>query len=320
MTSVSPIIQAGELLEDVRNGLGRAGQKQIPCKYFYDDVGSALFDVITVLPEYGLTKADVRLLEEHSKDVAGLAANPSVIVEFGSGNGAKAKLLLEAFSHSGRLTYCPIDLSRSALERCRLELAHFDAVNVKPLLHSYFDGLRTGVAMRRPGTAVVVLFLGSSIGNFGPSEAEEFCRTVRAELLPGDIFLLSTDLEKEVSRMAAAYDDSMGVTAAFNLNVLARINREAGGNFDLKCFRHLVRYDQEEHRIEMHLVSLADQIVSIGSGETFAFREGETIWTESCYKFDCGSVIRLGERSGFRCEAQWVDGVWTFAQTVFRAV
>ncbi|MBI4473785.1 MAG: L-histidine N(alpha)-methyltransferase [Acidobacteria bacterium] len=320
MSSVSPTIQTSEMLEDVRKGLGRSGQKQLPCKYFYDDVGSALFDVITLLPEYGLTKADVRLLEKHSKDFAKLATNASVIVEFGSGNGAKARLVLEAFTKRNPLAYCPIDLSRSALERCRLELAHLDFLEVKPLLTSYFEGLRAAAAFRSPGSSMAVLFLGSSIGNFGPSETEEFCRTVREALLPGDLLLLSTDLEKEVPRMLAAYEDSLGVTAAFNLNVLARINREIGGNFDLKRFRHMAKYDEENHRIEMHLVSLADQKVHIGAGEVFDFREGETIWTESCYKFDRNDVIRLGERTGFRCEAQWVDGIWSFAQTVLRVV
>ncbi len=166
----------------------------------------------------------------------------------------------------------------------------------------------------------MTLFLGSTIGNFDPGVAEEFCRNVRQILKPGDTFLLSADLEKPVSRMIAAYDDVLGVTAAFNLNMLARINRELHGNFDLGKFRHLASYDSEMHRIEMHLRSLERQEVTIDGDFTVTLNADETIWTESSYKFRPKDLLALAERTGFRCEAQWVDDEWPFAQSVLRAI
>ena len=167
---------------------------------------------------------------------------------------------------------------------------------------------------------MIVLFLGSSIGNFEPAVAESFLQTVHQTLRLGDIFLLSTDLVKEVGRMVAAYDDPLGVTAAFNLNLLGRINRELAADFDLRQFRHEARYDAVEQRIEMHLRSVIDQTISINRNFTVKLQAGESIWTENSYKFHTDQVRLLSERAGFACKAQWVDSDWPFVQTVLEVI
>jgi L-histidine N-alpha-methyltransferase len=316
-----PVLLA-EFAADVRAGLSKKGQKELYSKYFYDDVGSALFDVITVLPEYGLTRADERLLRRYATETARLLAKPSVVVELGSGSSAKARWILSRLVQDhppGSITYCPIDISESALGRCERELSLIRSLRVVPLRRSYLDGLREAVRMREPGTSLLVLFLGSTIGNFEPEAAEDFLRGIRQTLLPGDVLYLSTDLQKSTDRMIAAYDDSIGVTAAFNLNLLARINRELDGNFLLYQFAHEALYDRDEHRVEMHLRSLVDQRVAIGKDFLVGFRRDETIWTESSYKFRLGDVKSLGHRTGFDCEVQWVDEEWPFGQSVLRA-
>jgi dimethylhistidine N-methyltransferase len=304
---------------DVRAGLENR-QKTLYPKYFYDELGSALFEAITLLPEYGLTRADARLFREHASDLVEINQGVSVIAELGSGTGTKTRLLLDRLAHPNDVTYCPIDISRFALEKCELEMQRGTKVKVHVMQDSYLPGLESAVRLRRLGTPVLVLFLGSTIGNFDPDDAEEFCRNVRQLLKPDDTLLLSTDLQKPVNRLIAAYDDALGVTAAFNLNVLVRINRELKGNFDLSKFRHVARYDDRVHRIEMHLQSVAAQKVILDGDFSATFRQGETIWTESSYKFSPKGVASLAERTGFYCETQWTDHEWPFAQSVFRAV
>jgi L-histidine Nalpha-methyltransferase len=313
------IVRPSEFEADVRTGLTRPGQKELPAKYFYDDLGSALFEAITLLPEYGLTRADLRLLDAHAADLEVLAGNISIVAELGSGSGEKARRILPGLIRKEELTYCSIDLSSAALLRCRRDLADIAGLKIVPLQEAFVDGLSSASKLRKPETPILVLFLGSSIGNFEPSAAVEFLSTVRAQLKRGDILLLSCDLVKSHDRMLAAYDDDRGVTAAFNLNVLARINRELGGNFNLSRFRHEARYDDAEQRIEMHLRSIADQIVSINGDLRVTFKEDETIWTESSYKFHPEQVVSLARRSGFDCEHQWIDSEWPFAQNVLRA-
>jgi dimethylhistidine N-methyltransferase len=302
-------------------GLNQPGQKELPSKYLYDEVGSALFDVICLLPEYGLSRAGMRLLQRHSHEIVSLLPSPVIVAELGSGSGQKTRLLLEALSRRQRVNYYPIDISGSALSRCRQEIGQIDNVSIVGFERAYLDGLQEVSARRREGERILVLFLGSTIGNFDRPAGDQFLREVRAILHEGDALLLATDLEKPVSQLLQAYDDPAGVTAAFNMNLLARINRDLGADFDLKQFRHLARYDESERRVEMHLVSKAWQRITIReAGFRFYLREGETIWTESSHKYNPDEVIQMGSRTGFRCVQQWCDAEWPFAQNLFFAV
>jgi L-histidine Nalpha-methyltransferase len=313
-------ISLDEFAQDVRRGLTKPGQKELYAKYLYDDIGSALFDVITLLPEYGLYRADARLVRRYATSLAARMNRPSLVAELGSGSGGKTRWILSAMAAKNPITYCPIDISESALYRCWHELGAVDSVEIVPFAQSYLDGLEQALRLRPADTSVLVLFLGSTIGNFVPKRARQFLSAVRQLLQPGDVLYLSTDLEKETRRMIAAYHDSIGVTAAFNLNLLARINRDLGGDFVLSRFQHEARYDAQEHRIEMHLRSMTKQAVTIGNNLKIDLREGETIWTESSYKFRLRDIPRLADASGFHCEIQWVDDEWPFAQNVLRAI
>ena len=307
--------------EDVRDGLGRSGQKELPSKYLYDDLGSALFEVITKLPEYGLTRAEERILRRHSGAMAERLASHGIVIELGSGNGRKTRRILEAFACHQSTTYCPIEISSTALESCERELDDLPQVSILGFETEYLDGLARAVARRRRGEKVVVLFLGSSIGNFDRRPAEDFLCKIRAALAPGDAMLLGMDLEKPLDQLIAAYDDALGVTAVFNRNLLARINRELGGDFDLARFEHVALYNSRERRIEMHLRSVEYQTVSIeGAKFRVTFERDETIWTESCHKYGRLEARQMAERTGFECVAQWADDEWPFAENLFFAV
>jgi L-histidine N-alpha-methyltransferase len=309
-----------DLAADVRAGLDRDGQKELPSKYFYDDVGSALFEVISVLPEYGLTRADERLLRRHPLEMVKQIPSPMLVAELGSGSGKKTRWILEALSRRQQTSYFPVEISPAALARCRQELADLDSVSITGIESEYLDGLREVATNREPGEHLLVLFLGSTIGNFERSPAEEFLAALRHILEPGDSLLLGTDLVKPVDQLIVAYDDPLGVTAAFNLNLLARVNRELNADFDLTQFEHLARYNHAERRIEMHLRSATDQTIHVsGAGLTVRFRKGETIWTESSHKFTPEEVVQLAERTGFRCAGQWIDREWPFAESLLLA-
>jgi len=304
---------------EVRDGLGKAGQKELPSKYLYDDIGSALFEAITRLPEYGLTRAEERILRRHSGEIAECIAAHGMVVELGSGSGRKTRQILEALAHHKSMTYCPIEISSSALVRCERELDDLAHVSILGFETEYLDGLSRAVARRQPGDAVIVLFLGSSIGNFDRGPAEEFMRKIRQTIEPGDTLLLGTDLEKPLAQLIPAYDDSLGVTEAFNRNLLARINRELGGDLDLSRFEHIALYNARERRIEMHLRSVETQTVVIEEA-SFTFGSDETIWTESSHKYRRNEPAQIAERAGFACVAQWVDVEWPFAESLFLAV
>lgn len=310
-----------EFAEDVRLGLTKDGQKEIPSKYLYDEVGSALFEVITVLPEYGLFRADERLLRQNAEVVAAsLPDGPVVVAELGSGTGRKTFWLLDALAKKQPTIYRPIEISAKALDQCSKELGQIDNVDVRPLQQPYLDGLVSVAAAREPAEQLLVLFLGSTIGNFESGAAALFLSEVRQALCPGDALLLSADLEKPLEQLLPAYDDPLGVTAAFDLNVLARINRELGADFDLSNFRHLARYDRSERRIEMHLLSTRTQRVQIPRAHcSVPFLEGESIWTESSHKYRPEELKEMGRCSGFRPLRQWLDREWAFAQTLFVA-
>jgi dimethylhistidine N-methyltransferase len=309
-----------EFCSDIVLGLSQPTQKELPSKYLWDEVGSALFDAICLLPEYGLSRAGMRLLQKHSHEIVGKLRAPVIVAELGSGTGQKTRWLLEALARRQRVNYYPIDISRSALYRCHQELGQIDSVSIVGFETAYLDGLREVAARRFKDERLFVLFLGSTIGNFDRPAGEQFLRNVRDILREGDALLLATDLEKPVQQVLPAYDDPMGVTAAFNKNLLARMNRELDADFDLSQFEHVVRWDESERRIEMHLRSKAWQRVTIRKAAfRFHLREGETIWTESSHKYDQEEVVEMGRRTGFKCAAQWRDSEWPFAQSLFFA-
>ena len=308
-----------EFAREVRAGLTRSGQKTLPCRYLYDEVGSALFEAITYLPEYGLTRADARIIQKHAGELLDRLPGNLVVAELGSGSGNKTYAILEKLQQRQAATYYPIDVSPTALGACERCLS--PVATVLPMTSSYLDGLRAVSEQRRRGQRLLVLFLGSTIGNFEPGEALEFLAEVRQCLERGDALLLGTDLVKPEQQLLAAYDDPAGVTAAFNLNLLGRINRELRSDFDLRQFAHQARYLRKEQRIEMHLHSLTGQSVRIGAAElTVEFARGETICTEASHKFRLAQVGKMARASGFRLAEQWVDCLWPFAENLMRAV
>lgn len=320
MFTAAPVRQVSEFGADVRVSLTKPVQRELPSKYLYDEVGSALFEAICVLPEYGLTRADARLLQQHAQEIADRIAHPVQVAELGSGSGKKTRWILEALSRTQEIFYYPIELSPSALEACAKELGNIDMVSMVGYEQPYLDGLRSVAARRGRQDHLLVLFLGSTIGNFDRGAGEEFLRDIRAILRPEDALLLGTDLVKDAKTQVLAYDDPAGVTAAFNLNLLARVNRELGANFDLSAFLHQARWNSAERRIEMHLISTKRQKVEIpGASLRISLFEGETIWTESSHKYDSGEVREMAARTGFRGEAQWVDEEWRFAQNLWIA-
>jgi len=320
LTTAIAVLPLSQFALDVRAGLSKPGQKELPCRYFYDEIGSALFEVITHLPEYGLSRAGERLLRKHASALASQMRAPAVVAELGCGSGRKTRWLLEALSRRRHLTYCPIEISAAALAMCKRQLDDVDSLTFVGFEREYLDGLEEVSALRPPDAPLLVLFLGSTIGNFFRSQGVQFLKQVRQNLMPGDSLLLATDLEKPVRQLLLAYDDPLGVTAAFNLNLLARLNRELEADFRLDLFRHVARYNREERRVEMHLQSTSEQTVTIpGAGFAVTFRRGETIWTESSHKYNLPEILQMAQQSGFRCDAQWLDEEWPFAHTLLIA-
>ena len=311
---------AYEFASEVRAGLARPGQKELPSKYLYDDVGSALFEVISHLPEYGLTRADERLLQRHASEIVERLDAPVAVAELGSGSGKKTRWILEALSRWQRTFYYPVEISRSALLMCQRELSDIDSLSIVGFEREYLDGLLEVAAHRQRGQRLFVLFLGSTIGNFDRPAGVKFLAEVRRILEPGDSLLLGTDLEKSSAQLLKAYDDELGVTAAFNLNLLARINRELDADFDLGQFVHTARINDEARSVEMHLRSKRRQTVRIpGADLRLDFLEGETIWTESSHKYSVDEVFQMARNAGFSCQAQWIDEQWPFAESLLIA-
>jgi L-histidine N-alpha-methyltransferase len=295
----------------------RARPKTLPTALLYDALGSALFEAITELPEYGLTRADLRLIDAHAADAVRALGGPLDVVELGPGGGRKAALFLPAVTARQPSTvFTAIDVSASALRECRHALEGIDTVEVRCVEATYLDGLRR--APRVPGARRLVLFLGSNLSNFDRRDALAFLRDVRAALLPGDALLLATDLEKPAAALLPAYDDALGVTAAFNRNVLVRLNREWGADFRLPDFAHEARWNAPERRIEMHLVAQRACEVHL-RGEVLTFAAGESIWTESSHRFRADELRAWADESGFACIQQWTDPAWPFAHSLFQA-
>ena len=305
---------------DVRDGLLRTGQKELPSKYLYDDVGSALFEVISRLPQYGLTRADERLLRRHASEIVDRLGGPVAVAELGSGSGKKTRWLLEAFCRRQRTSYYPVEISRTALLMCERELSDIDAISIVGFEREYLDGLLEVASYRKIGQRLCVLFLGSTIGNFDRPAGVTFLGSVRSILQQGDALLLGADLEKPMAQLLGAYDDELGVTAAFNLNLLARTNRELGADFDLGEFAHVAKINPEARSVEMHLQSKQRQVVNIPAAEiAVEFEEGETIWTESSHKYSAGEIVETAREAGFRCECQWIDEIWPFSENLLIA-
>ncbi len=311
---------SAQFAADVRRGLTQVGQKELPSKYLYDALGSRLFEAICELDEYALTRADERLLRGNAREMVARIPGPMVVAELGSGNGRKARWILEAVSRNRPTSYYPIEISPTALAMCRRELADIEAVSVVGFEREYLDGLLEVASRRQPGRRILVLFLGSTIGNFDRPADVHFLREVRRILQPGDALLLGTDLEKPIDQLIRAYDDPLGITAAFNLNLLARINRELDADFVIEQFEHEARFNFDTRSIEMHIRSTRDQIVTVGgAGMSAPILENETIWTESCHKYTVDEVTAMAATADFYCDAQWVDDQWPFAESLLVA-
>ena len=305
------------IAEDVLRGL-TAFPKSLPPRLFYDGRGSELFEQITRLPEYYLTRTERSIFERHAAEMIDAAGPGLAIVELGAGTAEKTTVLLRAaLSQQLSLRYFPVDVSTSALEVARERLnAELPRLTVEPIVADYTHGISR---LRSIRGRRLVLYIGSSIGNFEPEEATLILRKIRDSLRAGDALLLGTDLPKKASVLRAAYNDAEGVTAAFNLNVLARINRELGANFDLRRFRHEAVWNPQASRVEMYLISLAEQVVSILALELRVhFAEGERIHTENSYKFTRAMTERVLERSGFAFERMWTDAQRYFAVQLAR--
>ncbi len=301
--------------EQISRGLTLT-QKQLPSALLYDALGSMLFEAITFLPEYGVTRAGVRLLQRHRAEM--VAGDKTLeLVELGPGAGRKARLLIEAaLKQQPTVRFIGVDVSAQALDDCQFTLEQLDGVTVEKVQASYIEGLERSAKQRRPGVRRLVLFLGSNLSNFDRPEAQRFLHAVRAQLVPGDALLLATDLDKDPARLLPAYDDALGVTAAFDKNALVRLNREWGADFPLEAFTHRSRWNAQERRVEMHLEAQRALTVRVAAlGVTVTFAPGETIWTESSHRFAIDELRAWGEAAGFTVSKQWLDDEWPFAQT-----
>lgn len=314
-TLADPIEERREFAADVRAAL-LSQPRTLPSRYLYDDLGSALFDAICVLPWYPVTRAELALLRGRGRAMLGRFGVPAHIVELGAGNGSKLAALLAGTSGTVRPSVHLVDVSAAALAAASRAVAAAAPVSVVTHQASYEEGLEQLRRPRLPGRTLV-LFLGSNLGNFDPPAAEAFLRHVRATRGPGDGLLLGVDLVKPEAELLRAYDDPLGVTRAFDLNLLARINRELDGDFDLGAFRHEARWREADSRIEMHLVSTARQRVRIAAaGLDLEFLPGESIHTENSYKFTPEGVQALLGACGYRPRAQWLDERAGFALTL----
>jgi len=299
---------------DLLAGLARSPKTASP-KWFYDAEGSRLFEEITELPEYYPTRTELALLRDRAGEMAQAIPEGAALVEFGSGASTKTRLLLDAAPQLG--VYVPIDISKSALDAAAESIAaDYPDLPVAPLVDDFTTALALPEAAA--GRPHVGFFPGSTIGNFRPAEVEAFLAGAKRLLGSGAGFLIGIDLAKDEQTLVAAYDDAQGVTAAFNLNLLTRINRELGGNFDLAAFEHRAIWNPAESRVEMHLVSRKDQTVTI-AGRRIEFAAGETIHTENSYKFTVGGFEKLARQAGWKLERCWESPAPSFAMVLLRA-
>ncbi len=301
---------------DVRDGLARA-QKAIPSRWLYDAHGSALFEQITQLPEYYPTRTETAILRQMAGTIAAQVGRGATLVEYGAGASVKTRILLDALD--GLAAYVPIDVSAAFLhETARGLRTDYPALAVEPVVADFLAPIALPAALHGTGPRLG-FFPGSTIGNLSDAEIVAFLGRARADLGPGAQFILGADLKKSPAILIPAYDDATGVTAAFNLNLLTRINRELAGSFDVSAFRHEARWNDDASRIEMHLVSTADQTARVGDG-LFAFPAGETIHTENSRKFTIdGDLAEDCAHAGWTIEDRWTDAASLFAVLLLRA-
>ena len=304
-----------DFLSDVLHGLRRP-RKKLSCKFLYDRRGSELFDRICTLPEYYPTRTELQVMQQNACEMVEAIGPNCLLIEYGSGSSMKTLLLLECLPRPA--AYVPIDISRSHLiSACKRLNAAYPALEVLPVCGDYTSRLRLPAPSRKPNRRVVY-FPGSTIGNFVPVQAIQFLRRTRRLVGSGGGLLIGVDLKKDPRLLHAAYNDSAGVTAEFNLNLLVRINRELRGTFDLGCFEHYAPYNPRRGRIEMHLVSSCYQQASV-AGETFEFNRGETIFSECSYKYTLEEFEELAQRAGYRPQFAWTDPDELFSVQYFAA-
>ena len=301
LRTIAPV-ESRELLVEVLNGL-TANPRTLPAKLFYDDEGARLFERICTLDEYYLTRAELSILCARVGEIAALAGPRCALVEYGSGAGTKIRLLLDALDAPA--AYVPIDISHLQLARVAEDLAwEYPRVLISPLCADYTRPLT--LPSLPAHTRRLAFFPGSTIGNFHPAEAAAFLTRIRRTVGPGGMLVLGVDRRKDPALLHAAYDDREGVTARFNLNMLRRINRELGADFDVRKFQHLAFFNDQASRVEMHLVSTEDQVVRIADA-TIEIARSETIWTESSYKYDEEQLANVVGSAGFAVERLWTD-------------
>jgi L-histidine N-alpha-methyltransferase len=301
---------------DLRESLART-PKQIASKYFYDELGSQLFEAICRLPWYRVTRAELGLLEQYGRAMIGALASPTHLVELGCGSGEKLGALVQAGADAiGEIQL--VDISPAALDMTDKRLRQLGVEVTHAHLASYEDGLVLASRHRAASGPLALLFLGSNIGNFDPPVRQDLLRRMRTALRPGDALFLGTDLVKPERDLVLAYDDPLQVTAAFNRNILRRMNDELGATFDLDGFAHRAVWNASAQRVEMHLVSLHAQRVVVEAADLeLEFAAGETIWTESSYKYEPDQVRNFGADAGFSAATQWIDPRARFAVTRF---
>ena len=311
--------------QDVFTGLS-ANPKTLLPKYFYDELGSYLFEAICCLPEYYVTRDEREILQNSAGEIIDgcQVLQQCNLVELGSGSSDKTRYLIEALlERQTFLHYLPIDISLSSLEQSAEKLLHiYPELRITSYATDYFTALRSiaqdELLQCREEQRNIVLFLGSSIGNLGPEESKVLLSEVRKVLHPGDCFLIGADLKKTLDILLPAYNDALGVTASFNLNLLVRINQELGGDFDLAKFVHRSIYNERLNRIEMHLISLQNQEVNIEDiNLNVQFEEGESIHTENSYKFDVSTLSELAESTGYKLTKTWLDSHQRFSLNCF---
>ena len=291
-----------QIFEEVREGLNRS-QKMIPSKFFYDERGSELFEEITRLDEYYPTRTEKRILEDHIEEIVEAVGEQSVIVELGSGNSTKTRLLLDHMSDIS--AYVPVEISEEYLMKTVRSLKkEYPDLSIKPVCADYTKSFQIP-PIAKPFEYYVIFYPGSTIGNFRPEKAQQFLKTISKLLVPGGGMLIGVDLKKDRETLEAAYNDAKGVTAQFNLNMLVRINRELNADFDIDSFEHLAFYNEEKGRIEMHLKSKRVQVVHL-NGESVHFEEGETIHTENSYKYSLAEFRAL-VNEWFEVKQVWTD-------------